>query len=79
MTGSMSKYTQGDHVKVEFCDESSGEKEWMWVEVEHSDDDERLVFGKLDSQPIVMKKLSVGQQLVVHYDNIRAHQMFKRP
>jgi hypothetical protein len=51
----------------------------MQFEVEHSDDHDRLAFGKLDCQPIVVKKLSVGQQLVVHYDNVRAHQVFKLP
>jgi hypothetical protein len=79
MSGNVSKYRQGDHVKVEFCDESSGEKEGMWVEVDYSDEHDRLVFGKLDSQQVVMKKLKVGQQLAVQYDNIRAHKMLKRP
>jgi len=72
----MSTYNNGDHVRVEFADETSGESEWMWVQVDHSDDENRLVFGRLDSQPIVNTSLTVGQELAVSYDKIRDHRRF---
>jgi hypothetical protein len=40
----MSTYQPGDYVKVEFRDDT-GESEWMWVKVEHADDEEEVVFG----------------------------------
>ena len=71
-----SRYKPGDHVKVEFADEHSGESEWMWVKVDHSDDENSLVFGTLDSEPIVNAHLKVGQELAVRYDKIREHRRF---
>jgi hypothetical protein len=47
----MGMYRKGDHVKIEVVNEQSGESEWMWLLVERSEDSERLVFGRLDSQP----------------------------
>lgn len=75
----MSMYSAGDHVKVEFVDDSSGESEWMWVQVEYSDDANRIVFGRLDSQPVLHSDLKVGQELAVSYDNIRDHRRFESP
>ena len=69
-------YNPGDHVKVEFAAESSGESEWMWVEVSRSDDASRIVFGKLDSQPVVHTGMKIGQELAVSYDKIREHRRF---
>jgi hypothetical protein len=71
----MSTYEPGDFVKVEFKDELTGESEWMWVRVDKLDDANCIVFGRLDSQPILNHagKLSVGTQLAVSYDNIREH------
>ena len=51
----------------------------MWVEVESSDDENTLVFGRLDSQPILNSGLTVGQELAVSYDKIRDHRWFERP
>ena len=70
----MTDYKQGDHVKVEFKDDRTGESVWMWVKVESWDDEKRVIFGWLDSQPIVhTEKLQLGQRLAVSYDNIRDH------
>lgn len=70
----MPKYAPGDFVKVEFRDEKSGESEWMWVRVEFADDSRRMVFGWLDSQPIVLSDdFHLGQRLAVSYDNVRDH------
>lgn len=41
----MGKYQKGEHVKVEVLEEESGESEWMWLLVDHGDDEQRLVFG----------------------------------
>jgi hypothetical protein len=51
----ISTYQPGDYVKVEFRDDITGESEWMWVKVEHADDEEEVVFGQLDNEPIVNK------------------------
>ena len=69
----MSKYQKGDHVKFEVKDEQSGESEWMWLLVENSDDDHQVVFGRLDSQPVVFTDMKLGQELAVSYDNVRDH------
>ena len=39
--------------------------------MDHNDDDNRLVFGKLDSEPIAMTDMYLGEELAVSYDNIR--------
>jgi hypothetical protein len=72
----MGKYRTGDHVKIEVKNEHSGESEWMWLLVERSDDSERIVFGKLDSEPIAVTDMRLGQELAVSYDNIRDHRRF---
>lgn len=68
-------YESGDFVKVEFKDSLTGESEWMWVQVDRADDQRRLIFGRLDSQPILAHdgKLKPGSQLAVSYDNVREH------
>ena len=69
----MGRYKSGDFVKVEVRDEASGESEWLWVLVDDSDDKKRLVFGKLDNEPIVNTDMRLGMELAVSYDNIRDH------
>lgn len=66
-------YAAGDYIKAEFRDDGTGESEWMWVRVESEDAGLRVVFGTLDSEPIVCSTLRLGQQLAVSYDNIRDH------
>ena len=56
----MSRFEAGDYVKVEFKDETSGESEWMWVEVRDSDDEGHVVFGNLDNEPIVNTDLRLA-------------------
>ena len=70
----MGKYNKGDHVKVEVLDEQfGGIGEWMWVLVDHSDDEKQLVFGRLDNEPALAKDMELGQQLAISYDKIRDH------
>lgn len=71
----MPKYARGDLVKVEFTDDETGESEWMWVEVGQSDDERRVVFGRLDNEPVVVTKLRLGQEIAVSYDLIREHRL----
>jgi hypothetical protein len=68
-------YERGDYVKVEFPDETTGIGEWMWMVVDHTDEKRRLVFGTLDNEPLndYKRKLKVGSELAVSYDNIREH------
>jgi uncharacterized protein YegJ (DUF2314 family) len=67
----MSKYSSGDFVKIEVQDEGGGPSEWLWLLVDHSDDEERVVFGTLDNEPIVNTDMRLGQELAVSYDLIR--------
>ena len=66
-------YAPGDYLKVEFQDEQAGESEWMWVRVSADDPAHRVAFGVLDSEPLAMTDLHLGQELAVSYDNIRDH------
>jgi hypothetical protein len=68
------KLEPGDHVKFEIKDEKTGEAEWVWLRVDYCDELNKMVFGWLDSQPIVFTPdMKVGQHLAVSYDNIREH------
>jgi len=70
----MPAFEPGDHVKSGVRDEETGDSEWMWLLVDHCNEDQRLVFGKLGSQPVVFpNQLKLGQHLAVHYDNVREH------
>jgi hypothetical protein len=44
-------FESGDYVKVKFVMESTGESEWMWIEVSSDDNASRIVFGRLDASP----------------------------
>jgi hypothetical protein len=68
-------YEPGDYVKVEFPDEATGIGEWMWMRVNHRDDEKRLVFGMLDNEPLndCAGKVKLGSQLAVSYAQIREH------
>ena len=46
------KDQEGDHVKIEVTDEKSGDREWMWPPGGSSDDQQQLVFGQLDPEPV---------------------------
>jgi hypothetical protein len=70
----VSKYEKGDHVKFEV--EEGRESEWMWLLVESSDDEQEIVFGKLDSQPVVATDMKLGQELAVSYEKVRDHRRF---
>jgi hypothetical protein len=71
----MPKYERGDYVKVEFQDETPCIDEWMWVRVESCDDQKRIVYGRLDSEPLndYDKKVKLGSQLAVSYAQVREH------
>jgi len=72
----MGKYQKGDHVKIEVVNERTGENEWMWLSVDHCDDQRQLVFGTLDSEPLVNTDMRLGQELAVSYIKIRDHRRF---
>jgi hypothetical protein len=68
------KFEQGDYVKFEIKDDKSGEAEWMWLRLDYCDEPKQVVFGWLDSQPVVFTSdLKLGQHVAVSYDNIREH------
>jgi hypothetical protein len=66
-------FKSGDYVKVEFINHSTRESEWMWIEVSSDDRERRIVFGRLDSEPVVNADLRRGMELAISYDNIREH------
>ena len=73
-------YHSGDHVKFEVRDEKTGASEWMWLRVERVDGASRVVFGRLDSQPVVFDKtMRLGQEVGISFDNIRDHRKFDAP
>jgi hypothetical protein len=72
----MGRYQKGDHIKFEVRDNTAGESEWIWLLVRESDDERGLVFGKLDSQPVVATDLKLGQELAISYENVRDHRRF---
>lgn len=72
----MGMYQKGDHVKIEVEDKQFGVGEWIWMLVEGSDDEKRLVFGRLDNEPISADNMKLGQRLAVSYDKIRDHRRF---
>jgi hypothetical protein len=63
-------YAKGDYVKVEFPDETTGIDEWMWVKVDHCDDQKRLVYGVLDNEPVkdYDGKVGLGLLLAISFD-----------
>ena len=66
----MPTYERGDYVKVEFQDETNVIGEWMWVRVDHCDDEKQLVFGTLDnvaSQRLRRQDRCWGSELAVAY------------
>ena len=71
----MPTYEQGDYIKVEFPDEVTGIGEWMWVRVHHCDDEKKIVFGTLDSEPVndYDAKVELGTDLATSYAQIRDH------
>jgi hypothetical protein len=71
----MPTYARGDYVKVEFQDETTVIGEWMWVRVDHCDDEKQLVFGTLDNEPVndYQGKVGLGSELAVSYAQIREH------
>lgn len=70
-------FKAGDHIKFEIKDARTGESEWMWLKVDYCDDSKRVVFGWLDSEPVVFSgEVKLGQPMAVSYDNVREHRRF---
>jgi hypothetical protein len=72
----VTKYKRGDHIKVEFEDKHSGQAEWMWLEVDEVDEEKQVVFGRLDSQPVLNTDLRLGTELAVSFGKIVDHRNF---
>jgi hypothetical protein len=68
-------YEPGDYIKVEFEGDNGMPGEWMWVIVESRDDKKRIVYGKLDNEPLneYGSKLKVGSHLAISYDKVREY------
>jgi hypothetical protein len=73
----MGKYKPGDHVKIEVEDTKLGIGEWMWMLVDESDDEQQLVFGRLDNEPLASPDMRLGQRLAVSYGKVREHRRFE--
>lgn len=66
-------YEPGDHIKVEFEGENGMPGEWMWMIVQSRDDQKRIVYGKLDNEPVndYGGKVRLGSELAISYSQIR--------
>ena len=71
----MARYDRGDYIKVEFERiQQSLPGEWMWVRVDHCNDEQQLVFGTLDNEPVVNSEdLELGKELAISYERVREH------
>ena len=71
----MARFDRGDYVKVEFENGVQGlPGEWMWVRVNHCDEERQVVFGTLDNDPVVNSEdLQLGQELAISYGKVREH------
>ena len=67
------KFQPGDYVKAELKDEATGESEWMWLLVDSCDDEARVVFGRLDNEPLLGTDIHLGDELAVSYETIVEH------
>ena len=69
------KVLTGDYVKFEVRDSRENKQaEWLWLRVDRCDEKNRVVFGSLDSEPIMFnRELTLGQHMAVSFDNIRDH------
>ena len=45
----------------------------MWVLVDSCDDEEGVLFGRLDNEPLLDKNLHVGCELAVSYGKVVEH------
>jgi uncharacterized protein YegJ (DUF2314 family) len=73
----MPRFQPGDYVKAEFKDEASGESEWMWVVVDSCDDEEGVLLGRLDNEPVVGTGLNLGDELALSYEKVVEHRKAK--
>jgi uncharacterized protein YegJ (DUF2314 family) len=60
-------------VKIAFEGEGSLPGEWMWVCVDHCDEERQLIFGTLDNEPVVSENVTVGNELAISHDKVREH------
>lgn len=72
----MGKFHRGDHIKFEIKATQTTDSEWLWLLVDHSDDEQRIVFGSLDSEPVAATDIRRGQELAVSYEHVREHRRF---
>jgi hypothetical protein len=61
----MPRFQPGDYVKAEFKDDVTGESEPLWVLVESCDDGAGVLFGRLDSELVVVTSIRLGDGLAV--------------
>jgi hypothetical protein len=69
----MPKFQPGDYVKAEFMDEETGKSERMLVHVIFCDDKTRVLFGRLDNEPLLGTAFHMGDEVAVSYDKVVEH------
>ena len=71
----METYNRADLVKIAFDEEVTGIGEWMWLRVDHCDDEKQLGYGTLDNEPLndYDGKVGLGSVLAASFSQIREH------
>jgi hypothetical protein len=54
----MMEFILGDYINFEFGDDQTGEPGWLWLRVDYYDNLKKLIFGWLNSEPVVFNNES---------------------
>jgi hypothetical protein len=68
----VSLYRTGDLLRIRLSSDTAGNTPSVWIRVERSDDQRRIVYGMIDSGSVGLgKALSPGAKLAVGYHLVR--------
>jgi hypothetical protein len=70
----MPRVCADDYLKVDFSDEAKV-GEWVWFRVDRCDDEKRLLYGRLDNEPLndYHGEVGLGAEVAVSFSEIREH------
>ena len=67
----MARSDKCDQVRIEVPHQESGYGEWMWLFGDRDSCRQQLVFGQLDSDPVVVSEMRLGQIFAVTCGQVR--------